>query len=438
MALPGHHEREMLAFRQRNSAACIGALRDHGVLTVSKLARITGLSRPTVESIVVELETHGLVSHEVQVGPAAKGRPARLVVFNAAAGYVAGVDLGLHRVTVLVSDLAGTILGSVLHDITTEVTGAELVDLGARALHRALENLDIDRARLNAVTVGISGIVDASGRVLQSNVLPEWNGQSIGAALVDQFGCPIIVENDVNLAALGELHAGAAQNADDVVFVMVGHRISAAIILSGALHRGRNFAAGEVGDLESTGWGYEDVHETSVLGAFLGRTPEDVFAAAEAGDDTARGLVTEFARRIIRGIAVVGLTVDPDLIVIGGGLSSSGPVLLRALQHELAQLVRRSTQPPLVSGLLGRNGVALGGLVRSLEIVSERLYGSSDIAVPRLRVPNIATDECELDVAPESNFDDNLPRHTASFGTRLAAYTNTDLIDRPSHNRGTL
>ncbi|WP_104138203.1 ROK family transcriptional regulator [Cryobacterium sp. Y62] len=411
MALSGHHEREMLAFRRRNSAACIDALRDHGVLTVSELARITGLSRPTVESIVADFETHGLVTHEQQAATATKGRPARRVAFNASAGYVAGIDLGLHRVTVLISDLAGTIVGTALHDIDTDITGSELISLAAATLKRALARLDA--TRLAAVTVCISGIVDASGRVLQSNVLPEWNGLGLAASLSRQLACPVIVENDVNMAALGELHAGAAQNADDVVFIMVGHRVSAAIILGGALHRGRNFAAGEVGDLESTGWGYQDVHETSVLGAFLGRDPEEVFAAAQAGDADALQLVSRFAHRIIRGIAVVGLTVDPDVIVIGGGLSV-GPVLLGVLQAELARLVTRSTQPPLVSSALGRNGVALGGLVRSLEVLSERLYGSTDITVPRFSLPAIGSIQADAAASGVANPD------AADFGTSAA------------------
>ncbi|SDM77710.1 Sugar kinase of the NBD/HSP70 family, may contain an N-terminal HTH domain [Cryobacterium flavum] len=424
------HEREMLAFRRRNSAACIGALRDHGVLTVSELASLTGLSRPTVESIVAEFETNGLVTHEQQTTTAAKGRPARRVAFNASAGYVAGLDLGLHRVTVLVSDLAGTIVATALHDITTDITGSELLALAAATLKRALAELDA--SRLTAVTVCISGIVDASGRVLQSNVLPEWSGLDLAASLSEQLGCQVSVENDVNMAALGELHAGAAQNADDVVFIMVGHRVSAAIILGGALHRGRNFAAGEVGDLESTGWGYQDVHETSVLGAFLGQSPEDVFAAAQVGDPDALELVTRFARRIIRGIAVVGLTVDPDLIVIGGGLSA-GPVLLGALQTELALLVTRSTQPPLVSSALGRTGVALGGLVRALEVVSERLYGAKDIAVPRFSLPAIPVTEADAEAArPESARPD-----PTTFGARLATHAASANGSSSNANTGT-
>ena len=391
MGVTGHHEREMLAFRRRNTAACIGALRDNGASTFSELARTTGLSRPTVESIVGELVTHDLVTEDALpsgTGPKA-GRPARRYRFNDTAAYVASVDLGLHRVTVLVSNLAGVIVAHLARELPDGIDGGSLAGLVSEVLAEALGSRGLVTDSLAAVTVCVTGIVDDGGRLLQSNVLPEWNGVDLAARFGAGLSCAVIVENDVNMAAVGEMHSGAAQNVDDVVFVMVGHRISAAIMLNGTLHRGRNFAAGEVGDLEPTGWGYQDVHETSVLGAFLGRSPEDVFAAAQAGDAEATGLVQAFAQRIIRGIAVVGLTIDPDLIVIGGGLSAAGDVLLGQLRAEFAQLVVRRVQPGMVSSTLGMNGVALGGLVRAFEFVSDRLYGSRDVAVPRLTLATV-------------------------------------------------
>ena len=420
MSLIGHHEREMIAFRRRNSASCIGALRDQGLLSFSGLARLTGLSRPTVESIVADLINHDLVTEHTVAGQpestaatsqnatragSKAGRPARQFVFNAAAAYVASIDLGLHRVTVLLSDLAGVVVGSLIRELPAEIDAATLTAMMSAVFADTIAPLGIIPAQLAMVTVCVTGIVDDHGVLLQSNVLPEWNGVNLAAQFAEVLGCPVTIENDVNMAAVGEVHAGAARNADDVVFIMVGHRISAAIMLNGALHRGRNFAAGEVGDLESTGWGYHDVHETSVLGAFLGRSPEDVFAAAEAGDPDANELLAKFAHRIIRGIAVVGLTVDPDLIVIGGGLSSAGDVLLTQLRVQFAQLVTRRVQPRMVSSSLGMNGVALGGIVRGLELVSERLYGSSEIAVPRLTIATVPRD-----------------LSTAPFGTQLAGF----------------
>jgi len=395
MTIAGHHEREMLSFRRRNSAACLGVLRDHGVLTLAALSRLTGLSRPTIESIVGEQAIAGLVREEAEPASTGSraGRPARRFSFNASAAFAASVDLGLHRVTALISDLSGEIIGFAQRDLPPAIAGGDLVAAMSAVLHDALVSCDLGESQLAAVVVCVSGIVDDHGRVLQSNVLPEWNGVDLAARFSSGLDCPVVVENDVNMAAVGEMHAGAARQADDVVFVMVGHRISAAIILNGALHRGRNFAAGEVGDLAPTGWGYEDVREISVLGAFLGRSPEDVFAAAEAGDPEANSLVRQFAHRIVRGIAVVGLTVDPDLIVIGGGLSAAGDVLLDAISIEFDALVNRRLRPAMVSSSIGMNGVALGGLVRALELVSERLYGSSDVTVPPLRVAGLSAEQ---------------------------------------------
>ena len=394
MTLPGHHEREMIAFRQRNLASCVGVLRDRGVLTLTELSRTTGLSRPTVESIVAELMEHGLVGEHPQAAenPHRAGRPARQFLFNSAAAYAASVDLGLHRATVLISDLSGSIVGSIQRDVPPAINGNGLIELMGAVLRDAITPLGITVDHLASVVVCVTGIVDDHGRLRQSNVLPEWNGVNLADRFSEGLPCPVVVENDVNMAAVAEVHSGAAQSADDVVFVMVGHRISAAIILGSELHRGRNFAAGEVGDLESTGWVLQDSRETSVLGSFLGRTPEDVFAAAEAGDKEAESLVRAFARRIARGIAVVGLTVDPDLIVIGGGLSAAGEVLLNNLRTACAQLVTRQVQPPMVPSTLGMNGVALGGLVRALQLVSQRLYGSRDIAVPALSVNGLRED----------------------------------------------
>lgn len=412
MTLSGHHEREMIAFRQRNSASCISVLRDRGVVTLTELSRTTGLSRPTVESIVADFMEHGLVAERRQTAEngARAGRPARQFSFNSQAAYAASVDLGLHRATVLVSDLSGSLVGSIQRDVPSGIDGAALIELMGTLLRDAIGPLAITVDQIASVVVCVTGIVDDHGRLLQSNILPEWNGVNLAERFGEGLPCPVVVENDVNMAAVAEVHSGAAQEADDVVFVMIGHRISAAIILGGELHRGRNFAAGEVGDLESTGWVLHDSHETSVLGAFLGRTPEDVFAAAEAGDEEAVALVQAFAQRIARGIAVVGLTVDPDFIVIGGGLSAAGDVLLRNLRAECALLVTRQVQPPMVASTLGMNSVALGGLVRALELVSQRLYGSRDIAVPTLTVSGLPAELA-----------------SASLGTRLAAFVGHQL-----------
>lgn len=390
MILIGPHEREMLALRRRNTVACIGSLRDRGVQTLTEIARATGLSRPTVESIVAELVVEGLVAEESESAPASgsskAGRPARQFAFVADAAHVVSVDLGLHRVTVLVSDLSGTIVTALVRDTPATFDGGILIELMHEALQEAIAPLGISEFQLASVVVCVTGIVDDRGRMLQSNLVPDWNGIDLAAQFGRGLSAPVTIENDVNMAAVAELHTGAARLADDVVFVMVGHRINAAIILGGALHRGRNFAAGEVGDLAVTGWGYEGIREGSVLSLFSGRSAADVFTRAEAGDAESIELVGRFSRQIAQGVAAVGLALDPDLIVIGGGLSEAGDLLLDNLRLAFNGLVKRHMQLPLVASTIGSAGVAVGGLVRALERASEELYGAADLGVPKLTV----------------------------------------------------
>lgn len=407
MSLTGPHEREMYALRQRNSATCIAALRDHGVLTLSELTQLTGLSRPTIETIIADLKARGLVSDEFETTAASSrtGRPARQFAFVAAAAHVASVDLGLHSITVLVSDLAGTIVASLTHKTSPSVRGGSLIPLVGNLVRQAIHPLGIRDFELASVVVSVTGIVDDRGRMLQSNLLPEWNGVDLVARFGENLSVPIIVENDVNMAAVAEVHAGAAKFADDVVVVMVGHRINSAIILGGTLYRGRHFAAGEVGDLAVTGWGYKNIDKGSVLGAYADGTVEQVFDLARTGDVEAQEQISSFAAQIIQGIALVGLTIDPDLIVIGGGVSRAGETFLAMLNDEFSQLVKRRNAPPLVGSSIGANGVAVGGIVRALEAVSEQLYGSRDLAVPKLSVEGMGAED-----------------DTVSFGTGLDRY----------------
>ncbi|MFC4222513.1 ROK family protein [Lysinibacter cavernae] len=416
MSLTGPHEREMYALRQRNSATCIAALRDHGVLTLSELTQLTGLSRPTIETIITELKARGLVSDEFEAPSAASrtGRPARQFAFVATAAHVASVDLGLHSITVLVSDLSGTIVASLTHETSPSVRGGSLIPLVGNLVRQAIHPLGIRDFELASVVVSVTGIVDDRGRMLQSNLLPEWNGVDLVARFGENLSAPIIVENDVNMAAVAEVHAGAAKFADDVVVVMVGHRINSAIILGGTLYRGRHFAAGEVGDLAVTGWGYNTIDKGSVLGAYADGTVERVFDLARSGDPDAKEQIASFAAQIIQGIALVGLTIDPDLIVIGGGVSRAGETFLAMLNDEFLRLVKRRNAPPLVGSSIGANGVAVGGIVRALEAVSEQFYGSRDLAVPKLSIEGVCSED-----------------DTVSFGASLDRYVSQGNVSQP-------
>ncbi|WGD37820.1 ROK family protein [Lysinibacter sp. HNR] len=389
MSPPKNHEREMLALHQRNTAACISVLRDHTRLTLSQLSELTGLSRPTVDMILGELITRG-IAHEhpkPEHGPIRTGRPARHFSFVARAAHTASVDLGLHRITVLISDLAGIIVSSLTYKMTADTPAYDLFPLVGDLVRKAIHPLGITEKQLACAVISVTGIVDERGRMIQSNLLPGWNGISLSERFGAHLITPVIIENDINMAAIAEVHTGSANSATDAVFVMVGHRINSALILGGSLHRGRHYAAGEIGDLAIAGWGYTGEGKDNTPESYSIEEMEHVFARAEEGDPAAQRQIRSFASKIVRGIALVGLAVDPDLIVIGGGVSRAGDPLITLLNEEFARIVKRNSAPAIVGSTLGANGVAIGGIIRSLEFVSTEIYGAEDLPVPRLSLP---------------------------------------------------
>lgn len=388
MTGPGPHEREMLALRTRNAASCIEVLRDRGTVTLTELSTATGLSRPTVESILGDLASTGLVTDRTGAAPQGAGRPARRYSFAADAGYAVGVDLGVNTVSAIASDLAGSIVASLDWSISPDLDGVGRLRLVPRIIDELRARAAIREDRLSTVVVAVTGIVDDRGRMTLSNLVPEWTGVDLRAQIERTVPCRVGIENDVKMAALAEHHAGAARFADDVVFVKVGRYISTAIILGGKLHQGRNFAAGEVGDLEVTGWEQPLGPDGERAGAGVDR--QAMFERAEAGDPEAEAFLSTYIQRIAQGIALVGLTIDPELIVIGGGVSEAGDALLSRLRRRFVELAQRTTLPGMVSSTLGGRGVVLGALVRALTLASGTVYGNPDIAAPELSVTKAA------------------------------------------------
>lgn len=389
----GPYERRMSEIRKDHAAACIAVLRDRGVATLTELARATGLSRPTVESIVVELGESGLVGeHQQQLDGRGAGRPARQYAFIGSARYVAGVDVGLHTMTAMIADLSGRIVASAHRPVPAGADGIDRISGTRDFLHDLMAEADLSEHRLHTVVAAVSGIVDPQGKVVLSNQVPEWTGINLAARFAEGFGCPVVVENDVNMATMAEHRLGAAQFADDAVFVLLGHRMSAGLVLGGRLYRGHNFSAGELARLRPPPLTDEDSGYFYAPEIFGDSGPEEVMRRAAGGDDEARRLVRVFAERLAVGVASVGAALDPVMIVVGGGVSRAGETLLGPLRDAIADLMPRRIQPALVASRLGSDGVALGALVRAFQLVSERLYGTPELPVPRIQLDGI-TDE---------------------------------------------
>ncbi|WUI01229.1 ROK family protein [Spirillospora sp. NBC_00431] len=386
--------------RRLNTAAVLRAVRAQAPepVRLAELVRLTGLTRPTVGQAVDDLVEAGwLQQHDPDAEPRQVGRPAVRVSLRGRAAPVLGLDVGPHTVSAGIGDLAARRLATVRESVDRGDADRLLAVVDA-AVTRVLRDAGLDAGEIAGVVVATPGIVDpGSGRILLAPSVPGWTSVNLSDHLRGRFGCPVQVENDANLAALavaGERATGEDTVAGTLLAVQWGERLGAGVVIGGALHRGTG-AAGEIGFIRPPGRvpdtgdgrgplertiGAEAIAEQARRaartdpGSPLHGGPPDaaaVFAAAAGGDATARRVVDEVAATFAQAVAPAVLVLDPDAVVIGGGVARAGPVLLTAITRHLAEL---TLNPPAVefSGL-AEDTVLTGALRLALDEVWRRL-----------------------------------------------------------------
>ncbi len=359
--------------RRLNSAATLRALRDGGEATLSELARRVELSRPTTEGVLGELIDRGLAAEDAPRPGSGLGRPARRYRFRAEAGHALGIDVDARRVRLLVADLAGEVVAGHRACLEAGAPPGERIAAVRAAVRECLAEAGIDRRSLRAVAVGTPGVVAPDGTVTCCTVVPGWQGVHLARELGRSFPCPVLVENDANLAAMAERWRGAARDADDVVCVYAALHTGMGAIIGGRLHRGRRGAAGEIGMLDELG--LRDTTASLVPDAGPGagfEEAEGVLAAARRGSAEAKERVERLAARMARGVAAMALAIDPETIVVGGPLAGNGSPLVTALRSRVGPLC---LSPVRIEGSeLGDESVGLGAVRLALDRIDEDLF----------------------------------------------------------------
>ncbi|WP_326794400.1 ROK family protein [Streptomyces sp. NBC_01808] len=372
--------------RRINSAVVLRALRDAGSATLTELVRTTGLSRPTLDGVLEGLAASGLVVEApAEEGTARRqGRPARKFRFHAESGHLLGIEIGPHRVSVLLSDLDGRLRGSALRTVHEAAEADDRLASVRTVVQEVLRKTGVARSTLRAVGVGSPGIVEADGMVRLSTALPGWTGLNLAERLGRSFRCPVLVENDANTAAVAEHWKGAARHSADMVFVRAGLSPGAGSLIGGRLHRGFGGAAGEIGALHLLGREATPEKLLSVTGEPLHPLDEpavaEVFSLAQGGDKRARRAVDRFMQRLVHDVAALVLALDPELVVIGGWAAGVDDVL-EPLHAELARYCLRP--PEVVLSLLGEAAVATGALRLALDHLDEELFAVESTVTAR-------------------------------------------------------
>lgn len=370
---------DLSRLRQLNASAVLRELRGDQPLTLTELSKRTGLSRASTEDVARDLLGRGWLA-EVAPALGSVGRPARRYRFNAGAGRLLGVDIGGHKALALVTDLDGEVLNQTRIAVDPEAGRRERLAVLDRCVAKALAGAEVEARQIWSTGVATTGLVDASGKVMLSDSLPEWSGVDLTAHVRRLVPGPVRVENDCKLAALAETWRGVARYAKDVVFLLAGLRTGAGLIIDGKLHRGFANWSGEIGALPAAGWLQAPTHLENWLENTAQQVPppaplaaassggfERVFLAARGGDVRAVEAVGDYVRDLAVGASALVLTLDPQLVVIGGGFSRSADVMVEPLRRELDRWCLRT--PEIRVSAFADEGVALGAVRLALDEV---------------------------------------------------------------------
>jgi predicted NBD/HSP70 family sugar kinase len=376
--------------RAINSRAVLELIAVDGPLTRSELSRRTGLSKPSISAMLASLVERGAV-HEVGQVSGRKGPAAVLYRVAPDCAWSVGIEIGHDRLRVAVADVTGEVRARGSADVRRQ-RGA-LVRQVLSLTTTTLREAGITLADANQIVVGVPAVVGPDGRELTyADALPD-DGRGLGRALEQALPAPMVLENDVNLAALAERSQGHGVGVDDFVLVSLGVGLGVGVVLGGRLHRGASGAAGEVAYLPSEG-------ETSrfaaaplrrdVLEPYVGAravvelarkaglrgdlTARSVFDQARAGDRKALNVVDVTARSLAYVIACVSPVVDPSVVVLGGAIGANGDLLLEPVTHHLEGFT--TFRPSVVSSELGSDAVLFGATAMATELARESAFSA--------------------------------------------------------------
>ena len=379
--------------RELNDRAALDLLLPGIPLTRTQISERTRVSKVTVAQMLARLEERGLVT---VVGQQEGGRGPNAALYSVvpSSAYVAGLYVGLDGVSAGVADVTGRVVA----EVSVNPNGAaNPVELVRGAVDRACRTAGVEMSRLSAFVIGSPGVVDPqTGDPSLAINLPDRHEGVLGS-LRGALNRPVIIENDVNLAAMAERACGAARGLDDFVLVWIGGGLGMSAFLGGRVHRGAAGAAGEIGYLPVPGAPLpEDVRHPasgglqSLVGASVVRMLAGAFgfaaptaeqavraAAAAAADHEASAsgngsrtsgpaaraneFLGELARRVATGVATVAVVLDPGLVVLGGDVGlAGGAALANRVAAEVARICPAGprvvptavTGPPVLSGAM--------------------------------------------------------------------------------------
>jgi glucokinase len=375
--------------RRLNRSAILDQIRSFGPISRVEISRNLSMSMPTVMRLV-----DGLISEDLVRALAGKtpsgGRPRTLLEFNGESYCVIGIDLGGTKMFGTVADLNGKI--QIEKYIPWKDTDKDSLICLNELLVELINSPKTKGQRIRGIGIGAPGVTRNTEGIVEWAPSLGWRNLPLKQILENRYQLPVFVENDVNLAALGEYGFGSAKGASSLVCIAIGTGIGSGIVINRAIYRGFHQAAGEIGyllpsrsDLQkkyhhfgaleslASGTGIAERGKTKLSSLEIpvpeDLSAEDIFLSAAEGQTWARDVVEETVDYLSLGIASVTSVLDPEVIILGGGVSKSADVLIPLITNRLKDSL--AVLPRIEKSILGYRATVMGAIILVLDITTE-------------------------------------------------------------------
>lgn len=367
--------------RGLNRSLVLDLLKERSPMSRASIAKTTTLAKPTVSAIVDDLLREGLVR---EIGPGDTtdegGRPPILLEFNSRSRYIVGVHLGVSRTTVVAADAMGSEIGRV-QQLTPRGDPAAVLEEIASSARRVLTDAGVARKRMAAVGICVPGLVDHhNGHCFLAPNLAGWREVPVATILSEALRVPVFVHNTTQASTVAESVEGAGKGATEVVFLYAGTGIGAGVLTEGRLFHGAGGIAGEIGHCRIPGateicnCGKTGCLETvasasAIVRSAGGLSPEEVAAAAHAGDATAVRVLTEAGQALGTAASWLINLFNPEVLVVGGGLAGAGEPLIGPLRQTALELAlpQAAKRVSIRTSMLGQNAEVRGAVLLALQ-----------------------------------------------------------------------
>lgn len=389
---------------QINQSAILNHIRSHGPLSRLDLARQLHLSQASVTRIVQKLLADNLVI-EVAQGTSPLGRKPILLQFNYQASRIVGIDLGGTKIAGALADLEGNLIEQrrvMAQSDAHHSTLTKLLTVIAELIDAARPRGAKGKPRVRGIGIGVPGVVREDGTIVFAPAF-DWRNLPLAQIVREKFGIPAFIENDANLAALGEYWFGTGKGMRNLVCVVVGTGIGAGLIIDGQLYRGRTFSAGEIGyivtdksqlhhqydafgplEMQASGLAMAEraraalarkrqgIMPALVKGKLSALTAKEICEAARRGDAMARRIVTETTDALAMALSNVISLFDPDIVVLSGGVMRSADLFLEPIRQRLQGVI--PDLPPIVVSALGEHAIIKGAIAYAIHRTDEFVF----------------------------------------------------------------